>query len=138
VFKSTYLFGAFSPLDGSRFLLEMPFCNTQSFQVFINEFSAHKPEEFKIMVLDNGAFHKAKSLRIPDNMALVFIPPYSPELNPAEKVWAFLKRNFTNRLFKNLEMVSEFISTEIKKLSTDNIIKMCRFEYIKPSPFWTI
>ena len=40
------------------------------------------------MVLDNGAFHKAKKLEIPDNIKLVFLPPYSPEMNPAEKMWA--------------------------------------------------
>ena len=54
----------------------MPYCNTECFEVF----------------LDNGAFHKAKRLLIPDNIALCFIPPYSPELNPAEKVWAFIKK----------------------------------------------
>ena len=58
VFKSTYLFGAFSPVNGNKFLLEMPFCNTDTFQSFLNEFSEYEPEEFKIMVLDNGAFHK--------------------------------------------------------------------------------
>lgn len=62
VFKSMYFFWAFSPVNGNKFLLEMPFCNSQSFQVFLNEFSAFEPDEFKIMALDNGAFHKAKSL----------------------------------------------------------------------------
>ena len=76
-FKKTYLFGAFSPIDGDSLLLEMPYCNTECFEVF----------------LDNGAFHKAKRLLIPDNIALCFIPPYLPELNPAEKVWAFTKKN---------------------------------------------
>jgi transposase len=42
--------------------------------------------EFKIMILDNGALHHAKKLNIPDNIALLFLPPYSPELNPAEKM----------------------------------------------------
>jgi transposase len=49
-------------------------------------FSEYNKEEYKIIVLDNGAFHKAKKLIIPDNIALLFLPPYSPELNPAEKL----------------------------------------------------
>ena len=61
------------------------------------------------MVLDNGAFHKAKTLKIPDNIGLIFLPPYSPELNPAENIWAMLKRKFTNKFFKPLEEVSEFM-----------------------------
>jgi len=93
VFQALYLFGAFSPINGDKFLLEMPHCDSINFQVFLNEFSAHNPNEFKIVVLDNGAFHKSKSLIIPENIALIFIPPYSPELNPAEKMWAKLKKN---------------------------------------------
>lgn len=53
--------------------------------------------------MDNGAFDKAKKSVIPDNIALIFLPPYRPELNPAEKMWAKLKRDFTNRLLKSLD-----------------------------------
>ena len=114
VFKSTYLFGAFSPVNGNKFLLEMPFCNKESFQIFLNEMSTQEPNEYKIMVLDNGAFHKAKSLKIPSNIYLFFLPQYSPELNPAEKMWAILKRNFTNQLSKDLDQVGEFVTNAIK------------------------
>jgi len=138
VFKSTYLFGAFSPVNGRKFLLEMPFCNSQSFQVFLDEFSAQDLQEFKIIVLDNGAFHKAKSVKIPANICLIFLPPYSPELNPAEKMWAIIKRNFTNQLFKNLEQIGEFISLTIKALSPEQIIKTCNYEYAFVSDIWTI
>ncbi len=138
VFKSTYLFGAFSPVNGSKFLLELPFCNTQSFQVFLDEFSSQEPEEFKLIVLDNGAFHKTKSLKIPSNICLLFLPPYSPELNPAEKMWAIIKRNFTNQLFKDLDQISEFISKTIKSISPEQIIKTCNFEYAFVSNIWTI
>jgi len=69
----------------------MPGCNSDNFQIFLNEFSLQNPTEFKIIVLDNGAFHKAKALIIPGNIALIFLPPYSPELNPAENIWAILK-----------------------------------------------
>lgn len=138
VFKSTYLFGAFSPVNGNKFLLEMPFCNSQSFQVFLNEFSFQEPDEFKIIVLDNGAFHKTKSLIIPSNICLVFLPAYSPELNPAERMWAILKRKFTNQLFKSLEQISEFISTTIALISPEEIVNTCNYEYTFASAIWTI
>ena len=67
------------------------------------------------MFLDNGAFHKAKRLVIPGNIALCFIPPYSPELNPAEKVWAFIKKKITNKAFKTLKELQNFIDDIIKK-----------------------
>ena len=64
--------------------MELPYCNGQNFQIFLNELSNKNPDEFKVVVLDNGAFHKWKGLEIPKNISLVFLPPYSPELNPAE------------------------------------------------------
>ena len=102
-FENTYLFGAFSALNGNSFLLELPFCNTDTFQIFLNEFSNENPTELKVIVLDNGAFHKSKSLIIPENIVLIFLPPYSPELNPAEKVWWLLKREFVCKTFEKMD-----------------------------------
>jgi transposase len=138
VFKSLYLFGAFSPINGDKFLLEMPNCDAINFQLFLKEFSAQNPTEFKIIVLDNGAFHKAKSLIIPENIGLIFLPPYSPELNPAEKIWAILKRKFTNKLHKSLEEVSQFITEAIIELTPMGIKRTCGFEYILLESIWTI
>ena len=115
----------------------MPHCNAANFQVFLDNFSAQNPEEFKIIVLDNGAFHKAKTLKIPVNIGLIFLPPYSPELNPAENIWAALKRKFTNRLYKTLDEVSEFITTATNSLSQDKIKSTCGFPYIFSGLNWT-
>lgn len=136
VFQSTYLFGAFSPITRDSFMLEMPNCNGENFQLFLNEFSKEKPDEFKIMVLDNGAFHKAKSLQIPHNIALVFLPPYSPELNPAEKMWANFKRTFTNRLFKSLDELNLFITDVTKTATNSSVMSICGYNYIF-GDFWT-
>ena len=138
VFQSLYLFGAFSPITGHHFMLEMPNCNSDSFQIFLDEFSKQNPTEFKVMVLDNGAFHKAKSLNIPQNIALIFLPPYSPELNPAEKMWAKLKRTFTNRLFSSLEMLSDFICDITKNIEKSTVKNICAFDYVLQNNFWTI
>lgn len=75
----------------------LPNCNADNFQIFLDNFSKENPNELKIMVLDNGRFHKAKKLVIPENIVLIFLPPYSPELNPAEKMWAKYKRMFSNK-----------------------------------------
>ena len=104
-------------------MLEIPSCEANTFEIYLNEFSQHHPQEFKIIVLDNGAFHKAKSLIIPENIALVFLPPYSPELNPAEKMWARLKRKFTGKIYKTLDQISVFISRAIKKIIVKSVKK---------------
>ncbi len=115
----------------------MPNCNAANFQIFLDSFSAQNPGELKIMVLDNGAFHKAKTLKIPDNIGLIFLPPYSPELNPAEKIWAMLKRKFTNKVHKTLDEVSEFITETTNSLCGDKIKSTCGFTYIFAGLNWT-
>lgn len=137
VFKSTYLFGAYSPINGDSFVTEMPLCNADMFQLFVNEFAKHRSDELKIMVLDNGAFHKAKSLEIPKNIKLLFLPQYSPELNPAEKIWAVLKRKFTNKIHFSLEEISSFIDKETKALSEKMIQSICSYTYIFDRLNWT-
>ena len=117
MFESLYLFGAFSPLTGDHFELEMPHCNADNFQLFLNAFAQQAADEFKILLLDNGAFHKAQKLILPDNIALLFIPPYSPELNPAEKIWWKMKRAFSGKLHKTLDNVSDFITNQVAILT---------------------
>lgn len=131
------MFGAFSPINGDYFLLELPFCSSETFQVYLDEFSSHNPTEFKIIVLDNGAFHKAKRLKIPDNIALIFLPPYCPELNPAERMWEILKRNFTGGVFYTLDALSDFIKTQVLNLTTNSIISACSYGYIFKDIIWT-
>ena len=122
-FDNTYLFGAFSPINRNLLLLEMPQCNSSNFQTFLEHLGKEDEQEFKILILDNGAFHHAKSLIIPDNIALLFLPPYSPELNPAEKVWWMIKRELKMKLFKTIEELQEALSAAVKKLCTQSAIK---------------
>lgn len=115
----------------------MPHCNTNTFQIFLDEFSQTSVEEFKILLLDNGAFHKGRELIVPKNICLLFIPPYSPELNPAEKIWWKMKRSFSGKLHKTLDNVSAFIKNQVDELQKKEVKSICNFEYIFSCPFWT-
>jgi transposase len=138
VFLSTYLFGSFSPITGDSFLLELPYCNAKTFQIYLDEFAKQNPEELKLLVLDNGAFHKAKSLIIPDNIILVFLPPYSPELNPAEKIWQDFKRKFTNQFFKTLSDLETYVSKLVIGLPKNSVKSICSYGYIFVDNFWSV
>jgi len=112
-------------------LLELPFCNTETFQIFLNEFAKENPTELKVMVLDNGAFHKAQRLEIPKNIVMIFLPPYSPELNPAEKVWWLLKREFVCQTFENMAQLQNHIDKSLKKtINIETIKSLCSFKYL--------
>lgn len=122
-FDNTYLFGSFSPVNGDSFLLDLPYCNTEMFQLYLNEFSKKCRKEFKIILLDNGTFHKAKKLQIPENICLIFLPPYSPELNAAEKVWWMLKKEIKLKVFETLIAMQNKLHIEIIKLIKPSKIK---------------
>jgi transposase len=115
----------------------MPNCNSANFQAFLDELSKLNPNEYKIVVLDNGAFHHAKTLIIPDNIELLFLPAYSPELNPAENMWAGYKRTFTNKLYNSLDLLSEFITQLVKRTTKNLVMSTCAFSYVFEGPFWT-
>lgn len=110
--------------------MELPNCNGENFQIFLDEMSKNRPEEFKVIVLDNGAFHKGKALEIPNNIALLFLPPYSPELNPAELVWLNMKRKMTNKIYKTMEQLKTELDKIVKSLVTEEfVISLCGFNY---------
>ena len=113
-------------------MYELPYCNNDCFEFFLDFLSKHKPMELKIVVLDNGAFHKAKELKIPENIVLIFLPPYSPELNPAEKIWWLIKQEFTCKTFETLKKLSSYLCKVVRKLITNEVVKsICSFDYLQ-------
>jgi transposase len=97
--------------------------------LYLDEFAKQHPDEFKILILDNGAFHKAAQLQIPPNIALLFIPPYSPELNPAEKMWRHLKDQIANEVFKTIDDLSDRLFTTVRNLSHTTIKSITGCQY---------
>ena len=80
------MYGAVEPLTGEHFFLIMPYCNTDCMNVFLMELSGAYPRDKIILVCDGAAWHKSKGLEIPDNIELIFIPPYTPEMSPIEQI----------------------------------------------------
>lgn len=81
-FKATYFYGIVEPQIGESFFYEFTHLNTDCFQVFLNLVSDQFTDDVLIIQLDNGGFHKAKRLQVPQNIILLFQPPHCPESNP--------------------------------------------------------
>ena len=111
----------------------MPHCNANTFQHFLDHITVQNAAEFKILILDNGAFHHAKKLHIPNNIVLLFLPPYSPELNPAEKMWRYFKDRVSMIAYNNIEMLQDQISTIQKNLTSENVKSICGNLFYKKS-----
>lgn len=120
-FSSTYLYGAYSPLDGDSFVWEIEGVSTQIFEAYLDALSKHRPDQFKIVVIDNAGFHSTKNIEVADNIFLLNIPAYTPELNPAEQIWAYMKKRFKNQAFNNMETLKKWLYQAVKDMS-ENII----------------
>ena len=83
------------------------------------------------MVCDGAAWHKAKSLKIPENIRLVFIPPYTPEMNPIEQIWKEIrKRGFKNEVFQTLNNVVQRLCSTINSISAQPITSITARNWI--------
>jgi len=120
-FQTTYLYGSYSPINGDSFVWEVNGVNTELFEKYLHQFSKHKPDEYKIVVIDNAGFHSTKNIEIPDNIYLLRIPPYCPELNPCEQVWQYIKNRYKNQLFENMEKLREWLKRTVEEMEEKTI-----------------
>jgi len=103
--QSTYLFGAVCPELGTGAALVLPACNTEAMQLHLDEIAIRvTPGAHSILILDQAGWHGAKDLKVPSNISLLPLPPRSPELNPQENIWQFMRQNWlSNRVFKTFD-----------------------------------
>jgi len=106
-YARAYIFGAVCPARATGAALVMPYANTEAMSAHLAEISRHvSPDAHAILVLDGAGWHSSKDLVIPGNITLMTLPPYSPELNPVENIWQFLRQNrLANRVFENYDAI---------------------------------
>jgi hypothetical protein len=103
-----YLFGAICPARGTGAALVLPFANTEMMNLHLAEISTCvAPDAHALLVIDGAGWHQPGGrLKVPENITLLHLPPYSPELNPVETVWAYLRSNkLSNRVFDSYDAI---------------------------------
>ncbi|WP_373283819.1 IS630 family transposase [Terasakiella brassicae] len=101
--RSAYIFGAICPKEGKAAGIVMPKCNTYAMEFHLQEISLGIAENaHAVIIMDQAAWHTSGKLKVPDNITIVPLPPKSPELNPVENIWQFMRDNWlSNRVFKS-------------------------------------
>jgi transposase len=130
MFENYYIYGAVEPTTGDSFFLELPHLNSDWFQIFLDEFSMNYKDDFLLMLLDNGLFHKAKKLVIPSNVLFLFLPPYSPELSPIERLWQDVKDKLSFWLYETLAEHKNAVGNILNSYSFDDIASLTGYSYI--------
>lgn len=129
-----YEYAAVSPWDGVLDYMTADTMNTESMSCFLKQVGEAHQDEFSVMVLDGASSHKSKDLKVPDNVSLVLLPPYSPELNPAEQIWNRLRKNyFANKVFDSLEAATRQAEHGLSEMAAnpDSMTKLTNWPWIK-------
>ena len=113
----TYAYATGSVPEGALDSLILPHVNGTGMQIFLEEVAALYPKDRLVMVMDGAGWHRNQDLVIPDNMRLLLLPPYSPELNPVEHLWDELREKwFHNRVFDSIEALEDHLKTGLRSM----------------------
>ena len=99
--------------------------------LYLEEFSKEYFNKKIIMIMDQAGWHKSKALKIPKNIKIIFLPPYSPELNPVERFWKWTRSGIThNRLFDSLDDMISAVEQGFKNLTNEKLLKLSSCNYL--------
>lgn len=129
-FTYRYCYGLVEPLQGDHFFVTAPQVNTFYFEYLLGEFAQHQPEVYKIICLDKAGYHRAKTLQVPENIRLVYLPSSNPELNPVERLWRDMKDKVAFRNFKDEPELEDWITATTQAYSHQQIASLTRYPYI--------
>jgi transposase len=125
-----YIYGVVEPATGEQYYQEFPRLNYSYFQEFLNGFAQENSDYFNLIIMDNGSFHKALLLDWPDPVMPIYLPPYSPELNPIERLWEHTKKDLKWENYPSLDKLKEHVDIIIKSLRNEEVLSLCGWDYI--------
>jgi hypothetical protein len=123
------------PATGAAAGIIMPHLDTDVINVFLGEFSRQLARDVQaVLIWDGAGFHTSRSLEVPANVTLLGLPPYSPELNPVENLWHYLRsHHWSNRSYDDWEALKEAAVEGMLAVGTDaeRVKTVCAAPYIE-------
>ncbi|WP_347566609.1 IS630 family transposase [Neochlamydia sp. AcF84] len=118
-YKNLYVATAVCPRSGQAEGMILPFLNSQGVEILLKQVGQSLPaSSHALLILDRASYHTSKTLKVPSNIHLLFLPPYSPELNPVENLWHYLRSHFwSNRIYRGYK--------ELEKVAIASWRKVC-------------
>lgn len=134
-----YVFGAACPQTGQTVGLLSPHINTDAVNAFFREFEKEIDPDIQVFMLwDRAGFHTSDKVKLPKNVTLIPLPPYSPQLNPVENLWQYLRQHYwSNRVYEDYEELRQAAIEAWQKvcLDSETIKSICRAKYIESAFF---
>ena len=109
-----YAYSAIAPQTGDCFSMIAPYCNTESMNCFLQQLAIQYSQYRIVLILYKAGWHISRNISLPDNLFLLHLPPYSPELNPVELLWREIRRKyFHNKIFNSLDDVEDNLANAL-------------------------
>jgi transposase len=131
-YEWVYLYAAVEPATGASVALQAPHVNTGTMSVFLKMLSEDLgPTDHAVLVMDQAGWHISRRLEVPDNITILLLPPYSPELNPVERLWAYLRSHFlANRAYDDYAHLLDAGAQAWQQLTPELLRSICACEYL--------
>ena len=134
-YEWAYLFGAVCPKRAAGVALVMPYVDSEAMNLHLQAISqAISPGAHGLLVIDGAGWHTSGIVQPPDNISLLCLPPYSPELNPVENLWHYLRSHYwSNRAYPNYESLMQAATHAWRQtcLNPETITTVCAVPYLE-------
>lgn len=130
-YESFYIYSAVSHHSGDDFHLFLPEVNTEMMNTYLEHLSHNYKDKEIMLIMDKAGWHRAKDLCVPQNVILLFLPPYSPQLNPVEKLWKWIRSEATHTMvFDTITKMMDSIQNVFPKLTVTKLSTLCHCSYL--------
>lgn len=133
--ETFWLYGVVEPLTGWHFCQEYPHLDSENFQKFLDVLSQELGVDMALIQMDQASAHQALKLSWPENLIPIFQPAHSPQLNPIERLWQFIKRQFKGESFSNLHELRQRVEHELAQMSSLVIASLTSYDFILEALF---
>ena len=133
--KAFWLYGVVEPTSGWHFCQEYPHLNSENFQKFLDVLYQELGSDMALMQMDQASAHQGLALSCPKNIIPIFQPSHSPQLNPMERLWEFIKRQFKGESLSHLDQLRQRVQNELAQLSSEVISSLTSYDFILEALF---
>lgn len=130
-----WIYSVVEPLSGWHFVAEYPHLDTENFQQFIDALSLQLGEDIAVIQLDQAGAHVTSALRWAENLIPICQPAHSPELNPIERVWQFIKAQLKGENFATLEALRKRVQQVLEQITPERIISLSSYDFLLEALF---